>query len=56
MKARSPLLNAIADYMLSRHYSLKTVEAYLKWIIRSFRYEDNANIYACFTARRKRCC
>jgi hypothetical protein len=26
MRTRSPLLNAIADYMLSRHYSLRTVE------------------------------
>ena len=32
MKTRSPFLNAIADHMLSRHYSLSTVETYSKWI------------------------
>ncbi|WP_371379308.1 integron integrase [Thalassotalea aquiviva] len=32
MKTRSPFLNAIAEYMLKRQYSLRTVDTYLKWI------------------------
>lgn len=32
MKTRSPFLNSIADYMLTRQYSLRTVDTYLKWI------------------------
>ena len=32
MKTRSPYLNYIADYMLTRQYSLRTVNAYLSWI------------------------
>ena len=32
MKTRSPFLNYIADYMLVRQYSLRTVDTYLKWI------------------------
>ena len=32
MKTRSPFLNYIADFMLSRQYSLRTIDAYLKWI------------------------
>ena len=32
MKTRSPFLNNIADFMLSRQYSLRTIDTYLKWI------------------------
>ena len=32
MKTRSPYLNYIADYMLTRQYSLRTINAYLGWI------------------------
>jgi integron integrase len=32
MKFRSPFLNSIADYMLVRQYSLRTIDTYLKWI------------------------
>ena len=31
MKSRSPFLNSIADYMLVKQYSLRTVDTYLKW-------------------------
>ncbi len=40
MKTRSPFLNSIADYMLSRHYSLRTVETYLKWISSYIHFHD----------------
>ncbi len=32
MKTRSPFLNYIADYMLVRQYSFRTVDTYLRWI------------------------
>lgn len=32
MKTRSPYLNYIADYMLTRQYSLRTINAFLGWI------------------------
>ncbi len=32
MKTNSPYLNFIADYMLTRQYSLRTVQTYIKWI------------------------
>ena len=32
MKTRSPFLNSIADFMLSRQYSPRTIDTYLKWI------------------------
>lgn len=32
MKTRSPFLNNIVDFMLSRQYSLRTIDTYLKWI------------------------
>jgi integron integrase len=32
MKTRSPFLNYIADYMLVRQYSLRTIDTYLRWI------------------------
>ncbi|WP_448567287.1 integron integrase [Thalassotalea ganghwensis] len=40
MKTRSPFLNSIADYMLSRHYSLRTVETYLKWMSSYIHFHD----------------
>lgn len=32
MKTKSPFLNHIAEYMLLKQYSLRTVQTYLKWI------------------------
>ncbi|WP_100913477.1 integron integrase [Pseudoalteromonas spongiae] len=32
MKTRSPFLNYIAEFMLTRQYSIRTVDTYLKWI------------------------
>ncbi|MEO9945973.1 integron integrase [Paraglaciecola sp.] len=32
MKTKSPYLQYIVDYMLTRQYSLRTIETYLKWI------------------------
>ena len=32
MKTKSPYLNYIADYMLARQYSIRTIDTYLKWI------------------------
>ena len=32
MKSKSPYLQNIIEYMLTRQYSLRTVETYLKWI------------------------
>ncbi|MCF2947473.1 integron integrase [Paraglaciecola aquimarina] len=32
MKTKSPFLQYIIDYMLTRQYSLRTIETYLKWI------------------------
>jgi len=32
MRTRSPFLNSIADFMLTRQYSIRTVDTYLKWI------------------------
>jgi integron integrase len=32
MKTRSPFLNFIAEYMLTKQYSLRTIDTYLKWI------------------------
>ena len=32
MKNKSPFLNSIVDYMLTRQYSLRTVDTYLTWI------------------------
>jgi len=40
MKTRSPYLNHIADYMLTHHYSLRTINAYLRWIANFIRYHD----------------
>ncbi|MGX1111257.1 hypothetical protein ACSSVW_000636 [Pseudoalteromonas sp. MBR-15] len=41
MKTRSPFLNYIADYMLVRQYSLRTVETYLKWIASYIHFNNN---------------
>lgn len=40
MKSRSPFLNSIADYMLVRQYSLRTVDTYLKWIASYIHYHQ----------------
>ncbi|GGP58595.1 integron integrase [Shewanella algicola] len=40
MKTRSPFLNYIADYMLVRQYSLRTVDTYLKWIASYIHFHD----------------
>ena len=32
MKTKSPYLNFITEYMLSKQYSLRTIQTYLKWI------------------------
>jgi len=41
MKTRSPFLNAIADHMLVRQYSLRTVQTYLKWIAGFIQFHQN---------------
>lgn len=40
MKSRSPFLNSIADYMLVKQYSLRTVDTYLKWIASYIQFHD----------------
>ncbi|OUS67632.1 site-specific recombinase IntI4 [Pseudoalteromonas sp. A601] len=40
MKTRSPFLNYIADYMLVRQYSLRTVDTYLRWIVSYIHFHD----------------
>jgi len=40
MKTRSPYLNFIADYMVTRHYSLRTVNSYLGWITHFIHFHD----------------
>ena len=40
MKTRSPFLNSIADYMLTRQYSLRTVDTYLTWIASFIQYHN----------------
>ncbi len=32
MRTRSPFLNHIAEFMLTKQYSLRTIDTYLKWI------------------------
>ncbi|TMP37837.1 integron integrase, partial [Pseudoalteromonas citrea] len=32
MRTRSPFLNHITEFMLTKQYSLRTVDTYLKWI------------------------
>ena len=40
MRTRSPFLNYIADYMLVRQYSLRTVDTYLRWIASYIHFHD----------------
>ncbi|GMM70027.1 integron integrase IntIA [Alteromonas sp. MTD1] len=40
MKTRSPFLNSIIDYMLTKQYSLRSVDTYLKWIAGFINYHD----------------
>jgi integron integrase len=40
MKTKSPFLNCIVDYMLTRQYSLRTVETYLTWIKSFINFHD----------------
>ena len=40
MKTRSPYLNYIADYMITRHYSLRTIKSYLRWIAFFIHFHD----------------
>jgi len=40
MKTKSPFLNRIVDYMLTRQYSLRTVETYLTWIKSFINFHD----------------
>ncbi|PRD18614.1 UNVERIFIED_CONTAM: int [Trichonephila clavipes] len=40
MKTRSPYLNYIADYMLTRQYSLRTINAYLGWIAKFIHFNN----------------
>ncbi|WP_338127951.1 phage integrase N-terminal SAM-like domain-containing protein, partial [Pseudoalteromonas shioyasakiensis] len=40
MKTRSPYLNYIADYMLIRQYSLRTINAYLGWIAKFIHFHN----------------
>ncbi|CAH9050044.1 hypothetical protein PSECIP111854_00455 [Pseudoalteromonas sp. CIP111854] len=44
MKTRSPFLNYIADYMLVRQYSLRTVDMYLKWIASYIHFHDKRHL------------
>ena len=43
MKTRSAYLNYIADYMLTRQYSLRTINAYLSWVQTLFTFTINLN-------------
>ncbi|MCF2861309.1 integron integrase [Pseudoalteromonas sp. Cnat2-41] len=40
MRTRSPFLNHIAELMLTKQYSLRTVDTYLKWISSYIHYHD----------------
>lgn len=40
METRSPYLNYIAEYMQSRQYSLRTINAYLSWISAFIHFHD----------------
>ena len=44
MKTRSPFLNYIADYILVRQYSLRTVETYLKWIASYIHFHNKRHL------------
>ncbi|WMO15486.1 site-specific integrase [Pseudoalteromonas piscicida] len=43
MGTRSPFLNHIAELMLTKQYSLRTVDTYLKWISSYIRFHDKRN-------------
>ncbi|QOL26342.1 integron integrase [Thalassotalea sp. LPB0316] len=40
MRTRSPFLNSIVDYMLTKQYSMRSVDTYLKWIAGFINYHD----------------
>ena len=40
MRTRSPFLNSIVDYMLTKQYSLRSVDTYIKWIAGFIHYHD----------------
>ena len=40
MRTRSPFLNHIAELMLTKQYSLRTVDTYIKWISSYIHYHD----------------
>ena len=40
MRTRSPFLNHIAELMLTKQYSLRTFDTYLKWISSYIHYHD----------------
>jgi len=40
MKTRSPYLNHIADYMITRQYSLRTIKSYLRWVASFIHFHD----------------
>ncbi|MCG9770309.1 integron integrase [Pseudoalteromonas piscicida] len=40
MRTRSPFLNHIAEFMLTKQYSLRTVDTYLKWISSYIHFHD----------------
>ncbi|PAY00579.1 hypothetical protein CKO50_15130 [Pseudoalteromonas sp. HM-SA03] len=43
MGTRSPFLNHIAELMLTKQYSLRIVDTYLKWISSYIRFHDKRN-------------
>ncbi|TMO62529.1 integrase [Pseudoalteromonas aurantia] len=43
MKTRSPYLNYITDYMITRHYLLRTVNAYLSWIANFIHFHNKCH-------------
>ena len=46
MKTKSPFLNSIVDYMLTRQYSLRTVETYLTWIKSFINFHDKRHPFS----------
>lgn len=40
MKTRSPYLNLVADFMLTKQYSLRSIDTYLKWISGFIHFHD----------------
>ncbi|MCG9767587.1 phage integrase N-terminal SAM-like domain-containing protein [Pseudoalteromonas piscicida] len=43
MRTRSSFLNHIAEFMLTKQYSLRTVDTYLKWISSQIHFHDKRN-------------